>query len=209
MFRKLYNIIILLLVVLWLYYAYKFTNFFKPNIVAPQTWVSKDAIQNKLEKLGRIEVVHAYYSISQKASAQFSQYIKWDDDLSSMLKQVEQRLQKDDIYIDATWSVIAWYDFLSGNWTVQTSGNIIIIDANPQILFTKVDTVQVVQRDMWLVPRIFWQDLWLEEIARSQAIKEIEKKAIEDKILDKVDQLGSETLLKIFEPLGVEEVSLR
>lgn len=209
MFRKFTTIIILALIAVWFYYAYQFTNFFCPNTIPKQTWISKDAVQDKLETVGKIQVVEATYSISQKASSEISSYISWDDEFSLLLRQAEQWLQKDDIYVDATGTVIAGYDFLSGVWSVEVSGDVVVIDTEPTILVSKVDSVNVVQRDIGIVPMIFWQDLWLEEYARSQAQSEIIKKALSDGILDQVNKSWSEVLLKLFAPMWVDQVVIR
>lgn len=209
MFRRFTTIVILALIVAWFYYAYQFTSFFKPNTIEKQTWVSKEAVQDKLETVGKIQVVETTYSISQKASSEIVSYIKWDDELSLLLQQAEQRLQKDDIYIDATGTVIAGYDFLSGTRSVEISGDIVIINAEPVVLISKIDTVNVSQRDVGIVPMIFGQDLSLEEYARSQVISEITSKAISDGILTKVNESGSDVLLRLFTPLWVDEVVIR
>lgn len=209
MFGRLTTIIISILVVVWLYYAYQFTSFFRPNIVEKQIWVSRDAVQDKLETVGKIQVVEATYNISQKASSDIISYIKWSNEFSMLLRQAEKWLQRDDIYIDATWSVIAGYDFLSGNWSIEVSWDAVYIDTEPVVLVSKIDTVNVIQRDTGIIPMVFGQDLNLEEYARSQAQSEITSKAISDGIFDKVNSAWSEVLLKLFTSMGVSQVVIR
>ena len=157
---------------------------------------------NAVSKLETAEMEFAMtWSWEDYSNPDFFESLTIDD-------QIYEFLFKDKMEIDLEWRVVAWIDLKKiATWDIITNldWSVSIKMPEAEILYVKIDSNDVPDREVWIGKRIFWW--WnanMETNIRQGAEEKMVKEAIENWILEAATKNAHEALAGLLQEMNIK-----
>ena len=197
--KKLFGFIIFLVIVVLLIYFYFYLQ--KKEVIVLNNTKSIMIRLSAVSKLETAEMEFAMtWSWEDYSNPDFFESLTIDD-------QIYEFLFKDKMEIDLEWRVVAWIDLKKiATWDIITNldWSVSIKMPEAEILYVKIDSNDVPDREVWIGKRIFWW--WnanMETNIRQSAEEKMVKEAIEKWILEAATKNAHEALAGLLQEMNI------
>ena len=164
---------------------------------------STKSIMIRLNAVSKLETAEMEFAKTMTAEKEWQDFFEW----TTIDDTIYDFLFKDKMVFNLEWRVVAWIDLKKiATWDIITNldWSVSIKMPEAEILYVKIDSNDVPDREVWIGKRIFWW--WnanMETNIRQGAEEKMIKEAIEKWILEAATKNAHEALAGLLQEMNI------